>query len=853
MKICHTVNYAPNFSGMYNSVRDLVLEERRQGHKAEIVNDTGEDLFSPGVDGIIPVLSSFGDEADIICWHHAIAESWLNEPHRNIVLFLHGTPEFNFYTELYDNDKVFSLLVGAAVNKIPKAFITMWKRHVPFWESFLKTKVHFIPCWVNLNDWKLSPRKAESNVIKIAMVDFWRLTREPFGLIAAVETLRRKTKKKIELNVWGITGFPNDTYKAAIQFLIEDEIMFLRGNTKDPMKNIYHQNDMVLTMSTEETRVVRETMACGVPVVCGRGPLDFTDYAVDCINPDYLADTIIRCHEDLLQDGDIIKKHLREKAERLFDVKKSAEAILKIFENILEKHGSPNNPKFFGKVRPVASVKDTCTKLYDRLSKNEATCYLRFGDGDLMIINGQDDSLQKGNDLLRKELIEAFKHDEPGYLVASVAGQVNEGRMRKGLFGTPDYSKDLYTIVQSLRPNETLENANALAYQSVFDIDWFINFLRVCVHGKKVLFIGGENLCKSALVKKTFNVMTFISLPMTNAYSVLSDNMERIKQEAVKHDLIICAAGIATRVIGKRLWKQGFRVSFLDIGSIADALAGVESRTWMRMIDVDAYRKNFEVSFMPAKTDIIVLTYNNEEKTIRCFQSIAEHTKNYRVIWVDNGSNKESLEKVMPYAKSLASCDLISLPSNVGFSKGVNAALRKVFIDSDAGYVVFLNNDVVVTDGWLDGLIAAQVLSGFDAVGPLTSENNPHSVDALRDVVSDLPKFETDDIEKRARLLKDLKHNNYLEAKNMLSFFCCLFRKDAIEQTGLLDENIFAYGEDNDYFERMRRTGKKFGIALGVYVHHDHGATSKTMGDEWEEKMRKNAAAYLKKKWSNYA
>lgn len=850
MKICHTVNYAPGFSGMYGSVRDLVLEERRRGHEAEVVNDTGESVATPGEDGIVPVPSSYGDKADIICWHHATSELWLNEPHRNLVLFLHGTPEFNFYTELHEPDeKVFSLLVGAANKKIPKAFITMWERHVPIWESFLKAKVHFIPSWVNLDEWRVSPRKTEKDTIRIAMMDFWRLTREPFGLIAALECLRRRTKKKIEVNVWGITGIPNDTYKAAIQYMVEDGVMFLRGNTKDPMADIYHKNDLVITMSTEETRVVRESMACGVPALCGRGPLGFTKYSVDCIDPIAFSNAIEDCHDDLTVREDDIRKDLRAYAEQHMNVKSSGDALLTVFEEILEKHGSPNHPKFVGAVRPVASVNDTCAKLYQRLSNNEATCFLRFGDGDILVMNGQDDSLQKGGESLRRELIEAFTHREEGYLVASVAGQVNEGRMRKGLFAAPEQSTQMLSLVQQLRPNETLDNAIALAYQSVFEPEWFIDFLRKCVHGKRVLFIGGEVLCRSVLVKQVFDVTTFFPLPMTNAYGAIIEKMEDIKREVGTHEVVICAAGLSTRVLGKRLWTQGFRVNFLDIGSIADALAGIESRTWTRLLDMADYRRNFEVSFMPMKTDIVVLSYKQEEKTIQCFQSIAEHTKNYRVIWVDNGSGSDSIEKVKLAAAKLADCDLIAVPKNEGFSKGVNRALRKIIAESDAKYVVLMNNDVVVTPRWLEGMVAAQVTSGLDAIGPVTSEGNPHSVDALRSVCPTLPAFTNETLSERSSILRTRNGVSTLEANNMLSFFCCLLRKEAIEQTGLLDENMFAYGEDNDYFERMKRTGKKYGIALGVYVHHDHAATSGQMGEGWKEKQQKVSRQYLAKKW----
>ena len=36
-------------------------------------------------------------------------------------------------------------------------------------------------------------------------------------------------------------------------------------------------------------------------------------------------------------------------------------------------------------------------------------------------------------------------------------------------------------------------------------------------------------------------------------------------------------------IIGMRLYKAGWRGTFIDIGSVADAMAGIQSRTWIKM------------------------------------------------------------------------------------------------------------------------------------------------------------------------------------------------------------------------------------------------------------------------------
>lgn len=855
MYIAHTANYAPGLSGLYGTTRDLVLAERELGHTAELIDDAQMLQDQYGLDGITPVPASWGDRADVVCWHHAIVEEWLNEPHRNLVVFLHGTPEYNLFTELYDGDKTMSLLIGLANRKIPKAFISMWQRHIPIWENLLQQKVHYVPAWTNPSDFTVSKKKVDPKVIKIGLLDYWRKTREPFGIIEAIEELVKHSDKKIEVDAWGIAEEPSKTWLAVVQWLVEKGVMTLKGRSTNVQEDLYEKCDMIVSMSTEETRVVRESYSAGVPVVCARSKMPFTKYSEDCINPDKLAEVINKCHDDLCKDQDKIRKRLRNYAVKNFDVKKSAKQVIKIFEDVIEEYGSPNNPKING-TRMVASVHDTADKIRDRLKEGKPTAYIRFGDGELLFMSQdiKEGGMHKCSSKLSKDLIKSFKYADlktMGYFVSSSAGIINEGRMRKGVFGAFESDEKLIEIVNKYRPDETLDNYIALAYKSVFEPQWFVDFLKECVHGKRVLFIGGEVLCESPMIKRAFDVDTFIPLPMRDAYYALNkDKMKEIEVASQQHDIIICAAGMCANVICHRLWSKGFRTDFLDIGSIADALVGIGSRTWIRVVGED-YINNYRRAFMPLKSDVIVLSHNQPEITKRCFESIKENTDNYRLIWVDNGSDEENLEKMKESVADLgAECNLIASKFNRGFSGGVNLALRQSLADKTCDWVVLLNNDVIVSKNWLENLISCGIANNLDVVGPLTSENNPQSLDAIRDIVEDLPQFANESIDERNSILHNRYGDKAVEVSGMLSFYCCAIRREIIEQTGLLDENIFAYGEDNDYCQRLSMMKRKLGISLGTYVHHDHHATSSAMGEKWIEQQKKKAKKYLNEKWS---
>jgi GT2 family glycosyltransferase/glycosyltransferase involved in cell wall biosynthesis len=862
LKVAHVVNYAPGLSGMYGTVRDLYFAERKLGVDAQIIDDANSKTVygEYGIDGVFPKGIDFAESADIICWHHAMVDDWFNEPHRNIVMFLHGTPEFNLHTELYSTDRVLSLTVGTAVHNVVREHVTMWKRHVPIWEALLNKEVHYVPVWVDHESFRCTQLRPGPKKIRIAMIDFWRMTREPFGLIMAIDYLKKHSDKEIEVNVWGMTEWPNKTYQAVLQWLVEDDTIILRGNTQDPMRDIYHKNDVVLTMSSEETRVVREGFSCGVPVVCGHAGLPFTNYCAESVHPEQLALAIDKAHEDLCKDRTKIRRHLRRYAKRNFDAGRAAKKLVEIFGRVVDKHGSVNKPVHVlpDGQRQVHSVDETANTIRERLEAGYPTVYTRFGDGQLLLMGGHEgwDYWHHADDDLKDKLTEAFSHKADGYLVGCSAGQENEGKMRNGLFARHQTDDTLREIARGLRPEGTYHNAIALTYKSVFDINWFCDFLDTCVRPKASALVCNELVAQSELVKTVLRPDEIITIPRVDAYKDIDRIMSEIKSAAFTKGLIMSAAGPISNVIAHWIATEGEGLpSFLDIGSIADGLAGIPSHGWIRMVGpsyIDHYCSRYTED---VPVDIIVPTYSRPDMTIKCFEALqASGAKNYRVIWVDNGSRKEEIDEVMPVADGFENCEHMRFDTAIGFSRSVNAGLKRSLETGDARYILLLNNDVMVTPGFLQRMINALEKGSHGAVGPLTSENNPQSLEALSGAIQGLPTFNGEPPDKRAEVLWEQYGSNTLPVGNMISFFCCLMRRRLVHKVGPLDENLFAYGEDNDYCNRMLRAGYTIGVAAGAYVHHHHHATTdKLFRAGWREEQQAKARRYLQEKYSGAA
>ena len=115
------------------------------------------------------------------------------------------------------------------------------------------------------------------------------------------------------------------------------------------------------------------------------------------------------------------------------------------------------------------------------------------------------------------------------------------------------------------------------------------------------------------------------------------------------------------------------------------------------------------------QVSLIVLNYNKPQLTLECVQSIWQHTEGWRyeVVLVDNGSTPESVAQLAPLG---VAAQLVCVGVNRFFGEGNNIG----FEAARGRYVVFLNNDVTVTPGWLAPLIGRlEADASIGATGPM--------------------------------------------------------------------------------------------------------------------------------------
>ena len=287
-------------------------------------------------------------------------------------------------------------------------------------------------------------------------------------------------------------------------------------------------------------------------------------------------------------------------------------------------------------------------------------------------------------------------------------------------------------------------------------------------------------------------------------------------------------------------------------------------------------------------TSIVVVTHNQVSCTRACLESIRFVTDEpYELIVVDNGSTDGTVD-------CLRSCPDVTLIENAD-NRGFPAAANQGILASTGKQVLLLNNDVIVTTGWLRRMLEALEGSGsgvqgtgeiancklqianwqFEAthevngdaaktqdlrpktsgLNPKSKIQNPKSLGLVGPLTNSASGYQEIPVTYSNLACLDgfawehaKAHAGQVQEVDRLIGFCLLIRREVIDEVGLFDER-FGIGnyEDDDYCRRARQAGWRLAVAREAFIHHFGHRTFDAAGVDLNAVLEHNKRLYDEK------
>lgn len=248
-----------------------------------------------------------------------------------------------------------------------------------------------------------------------------------------------------------------------------------------------------------------------------------------------------------------------------------------------------------------------------------------------------------------------------------------------------------------------------------------------------------------------------------------------------------------------------------------------------------------------AELSVVVVNWNTRELLAQCLASVYAHPPScdFEVWVVDNASSDASVSMVRAQFPQVR---LIDNHENVGFARANNQAMRL----STGRYALLLNSDAQVCPGALETMVAfMRMHPRAGAAGPRLL--NPDG--SLQPLCHPM-----------TTLFREFWHLLHLDAVRRLSVYdmaawdqsqprlvdvvsgaCLVLRREAVDQIGLLAEELFMYAEEVDICYRLSRGDWEVYWVPVAQVVHFGGASTRQVSDEMFLQLYRSKYLFIKK------
>ncbi len=258
---------------------------------------------------------------------------------------------------------------------------------------------------------------------------------------------------------------------------------------------------------------------------------------------------------------------------------------------------------------------------------------------------------------------------------------------------------------------------------------------------------------------------------------------------------------------------------------------------------------------------LVVVPCEGFSYTQKSLDSIYQHTKiPFQLVYVDAGSPKH-IHKYLTQAAARRGFTILRTEHFLSPNQARNLALREV----NTEYVVFIDNDIHVSPGWLQNLWQCAQETNAAVVCPLTCVGTPlhdriHLAGGEARIFVDI---KGDQVRRHLyekhflvnRSAAAIKHQLHRRSCEFAELHCTLVRRDIFDQIGFLDERLLGTQEDMDFCLSVNQAGGQMFCEPAAVVTHVP-QTSYRWSDlayfmlRWSDIWEVESLTYFQQKWS---
>jgi GT2 family glycosyltransferase len=260
------------------------------------------------------------------------------------------------------------------------------------------------------------------------------------------------------------------------------------------------------------------------------------------------------------------------------------------------------------------------------------------------------------------------------------------------------------------------------------------------------------------------------------------------------------------------------------------------------------------MSPFPTKITIIVVPREKFSSTQASLESIYQNTNHpFHLIYIDAGSPPH-IQKYLETQATINQFQLIRINHYLSPNQARNIGLQH----NQSQYVIFLDNDVIVSPNWLTPLIDCAETTQATIVTPLicqgkTLHQEIHCAGGETGIHNGKI---IDRIHKQGKKITDINPKLQRQKTGLAEFHCMLVDTKIFQKLGSLDEKLLNTKEYLDFCLLVTQTGNSIYLEPNSIVTYITELPLNNLSDihyyifRWNDKWEYSSLKHLQKKWN---